>query len=139
MDYEKKYNEALKDMRAIYPNLKGDAKLAVEHASPELKESEEDENYLGVIVRLVEQVSGWPERAIIEYTNWLKSLRPVSKESLQSHWKPSEELMGCLERVMAFKHSEPEDIKGCKELLEQLKKLGVQEEPEYYQHFDPDC
>lgn len=35
---------------------------------------------------------------------WLKSLRPVSKESLQS-WKPSEE----------------------------------PEEPEYYQHFDPDC
>lgn len=40
MDYEKKYNEALNDMRAIYPNLKGDAKLAVEHAFPELRESE---------------------------------------------------------------------------------------------------
>ena len=36
MDYEKKYNEAMNDMRVIYPNLKGDAKLAVEHAFPEL-------------------------------------------------------------------------------------------------------
>ncbi len=25
------------------------------------------------------------------------------------------------------------------DLYEQLKKLGVKEEPEYYQHFDPDC
>jgi hypothetical protein len=40
--YEKKYNDALSDMRAIYPNLKGDAKLAVEHAFPELAESEEE-------------------------------------------------------------------------------------------------
>ena len=36
------YDEALKDMRAIYPNLKGDAKLAVEHAFPELRESEDE-------------------------------------------------------------------------------------------------
>ena len=42
MDYEKKYNEALEDMRVIYPNLKGDAKLAVEHAFPELRESEDE-------------------------------------------------------------------------------------------------
>lgn len=42
MDYEKKYKEALEDMRVIYPNLKGDAKLAVEHAFPELRESEDE-------------------------------------------------------------------------------------------------
>ena len=40
--YEKKYNDALNDMRAIYPNLNGDAKLAVEHAFPELRESEDE-------------------------------------------------------------------------------------------------
>ena len=42
MNYEQKYNEALNDMRAIYPNLKGEAKLAMEHAFPELAESEEE-------------------------------------------------------------------------------------------------
>jgi hypothetical protein len=26
-----------------------------------------------------------------------------------------------------------------KSLYEQLQKLGMKEEPEYYQHFDPDC
>ena len=36
------YDEALKDMRVIYPNLKGDAKLAVEHAFPQLAESEDE-------------------------------------------------------------------------------------------------
>ena len=38
----KAYDEALEDMRVIYPNLKGDAKLAVEHAFPELAESEDE-------------------------------------------------------------------------------------------------
>ena len=42
MNYEEKYKEALEDMRVIYPNLKGDAKLAVEHAFPELAESEDE-------------------------------------------------------------------------------------------------
>ena len=36
------YDEALEDMRVIYPNLKGDAKLAVEHAFPQLRESEDE-------------------------------------------------------------------------------------------------
>lgn len=38
----KAYDEALEDMRVIYPNLKGDAKLAVEHAFPQLRESEDE-------------------------------------------------------------------------------------------------
>ena len=36
------YDEALEDMMAIYPNLKGDVKLAVEHAFPQLVESEDE-------------------------------------------------------------------------------------------------
>lgn len=36
------YDEALEDMRVIYPNLRGDAKLAAEHAFPELVENEDD-------------------------------------------------------------------------------------------------
>ena len=31
---------------------------------------------------------------------WLKSLRPVSKESLQPHWKPSEEQMKALNEII---------------------------------------
>ena len=46
------YDEALKDMRAIYPNLKGDAKLAVEHAFPELCESE-DERIINAIIGIL--------------------------------------------------------------------------------------
>lgn len=42
----KAYDEALEDMRVIYPNLKGDAKLAVEHAFPELTESEDERDSL---------------------------------------------------------------------------------------------
>lgn len=34
-----------------------------------------------------------------ECIDWLKSLRPVSKESLQPHWKPSEEQMSILRAV----------------------------------------
>lgn len=36
------YDEALEDMRVIYPNLRGAAKLAVEHAFPKLRESEDE-------------------------------------------------------------------------------------------------
>jgi len=36
------YDEALKDMRVIYPNLSGDTKLAIENAFPQLKESEDE-------------------------------------------------------------------------------------------------
>lgn len=38
----KAYDEALEDMKVIYPNLKGDAKLAVEHAFPQLREGEDE-------------------------------------------------------------------------------------------------
>lgn len=34
--------------------------------------------------------------------DWLKSLRPVSKESLQPHWKPSEEQMEALSETIEF-------------------------------------
>lgn len=78
--------------------------------------SEEDEEML---VRLLDSISIGNDYK--EMRNRLlpklKSLRP------QPHWKPSEEQMGCLERVIAFRNPEPEDIKGCEELLEQLRKL----------------
>ena len=46
MDYEKKYYKALEDMRAIYPNLNIDARLAVEHAFPEFAKEREDGWYI---------------------------------------------------------------------------------------------
>ena len=68
--------------------------------------------------------------------NWLKnrvkSLRP------QPHWKPSEEQMDTLKNV-AYGTYQNGNGPALRSLYEQLKKLGVKEEPEYYQHFDPDC
>ena len=42
MDYEKKYNEALKWMRELYPGLHGATKEDAEHYFPELRESEDE-------------------------------------------------------------------------------------------------
>lgn len=56
---------------------------------------------------------------------WLKSLRPVSKESLQSHWKPSEEQMEALERTIRLANFglEEDRRKALESLHDQLKKL----------------
>lgn len=66
------------------------------------------------------------ERAI----DFLGNVRVKCKDAIECapildvpSWKPSEELLGCLERLIAFKNPEPEDIKGCESLYEQLKKL----------------
>ena len=48
----KAYDKALDDIRAIYPNLKGDAKLAVEHASPELTESEDERIRKNILTKM---------------------------------------------------------------------------------------
>ncbi len=42
MDYEKKYNEALKWMRELYPGLHGATKEDAEHYFPELREGEDE-------------------------------------------------------------------------------------------------
>ena len=49
MDYEKKYNEALKLMRELYPGLHGAIKEDAEHFFPELRESE-DERIIRAII-----------------------------------------------------------------------------------------
>ena len=53
----------------------------------------------------------------------LKSLRPVSKESLQPHWKPSEEQMNALLHAMSKVSPATEDSAILTDLYEQLKKL----------------
>lgn len=68
-------------------------------------------------------------REFEEVENYLNNLRPS--------WKPSAEQMEQL-----YYASTPGlvfDWNILKGLFEQLKKLGLKEEPEYYQHFDPDC
>lgn len=79
MDYKKKYNEALKDMRVIYPNLKGDAKLAVEHAFPELVESEDER-----VIKALEAFINRPEiagkitfEARVEWLAWLEKQKEI--------------------------------------------------------------
>ena len=89
-------------------------KLKSLRPQPKREWGEEDEKQIAQIERIVKN-AGCAKMLQDKIHNWLKFLRPSCK--------PSEELMGCLERVMAFKHPEPEDIKGCEELLEQLKKL----------------
>lgn len=79
MDYEKKYKEALEDMRAIYPNLKGDAKLAVEHAFPELRESEDErirKEIIHYILYDANGVSEEQEHMWIAYLEKQKEQRP---------------------------------------------------------------
>lgn len=65
-------------------------------------------------------------------TSTIKFLRPS--------WKPSEEQMQALGRCLDYlDESDNEDFEIMQEIYDNLKKLGVKEEPEYYQHFDPDC
>lgn len=67
------------------------------------------------------------------------SFRKAVTVDSQPSWKPSEEQM---EAVKHAYNSFPNDcpIKSNLRLLyHDLEKLGVREEPEYYQHFDPDC
>ena len=79
------YDEALEDMRVIYPNLKGDAKLAVEHAFPELTESEEErirKALIEVFKKKLERGFEWveygiPNRSVLD---WLEKQKEQSEE-----------------------------------------------------------
>lgn len=79
MDYEKKYKEALEDMRVIYPNLKGDAKLAVEHAFPELRESEDER----IRKLLVEKISNLACGCFISQEQKQKFIHYLEKQKEQ--------------------------------------------------------
>ena len=66
----KAYDEALKDIKVIYPDLKGDVKFVVEQAFPELKESE-DERIKKTAIKILKGVAN----RVFEYES-------VSKESV---------------------------------------------------------
>ena len=59
-------------------------------------------------------------------------------DMLRPSWKPSEAQLMALHSVIDDE-SDTIENEQLKSLYNDLKKLGVEEEPEYYQHFDPDC
>ena len=77
-------------MKAIYPNLKGDAKLAVEHAFPELRESE-DERIRKELIEAFEAYdveSSWnliPVKHILAWLEKQKEQKP-NIELIQRSW-----------------------------------------------------
>jgi hypothetical protein len=81
---------------------------------------------------------------------WLKSLRPVKQEWSK---KDEDKLYQVMETLLADKTVALRDNPHCKALYEAYDEMIAwlksirpswkpseeQEEPEYYQHFDPDC
>jgi hypothetical protein len=57
----------------------------------------------------------------------------------EPHWKPSKEQMRYLKKVYESYDFCDGERDALESLHNDLIKLGVKEEPEYYQHFDPDC
>ena len=134
MDYEKKYKEALKDMRAIYPNLKGDAKLAVEHAFPELAESE-DERIRKGIIEIIKVVSGpdcdvyLNEKKQEKYLAWLEK----QKEQKPAEYLSKEKVYAIMKKLTSLSFCVPlgsdegelvwQNMCGIKEAIEILNKM----------------
>ena len=80
--------------------------------------SEEDESMLQNILECLK--NGWRKLPtdILKYESWLKSLRP------QNRWKPSDEQMKALGKVLKYLvNAKGETVDGLKELEGQLKKL----------------
>lgn len=72
MDYEKKYNEALKWMRELYPGLHGATKEDAEHYFPELCESEDER----IRKEMVDYFSQYKDDGIrgVDITPWIAYL-----------------------------------------------------------------
>ena len=135
MDYEKKYNDLVNDLKELWNCHTNNDQLLGELAEicPELRESEEDEDMLNSCISSIEEAK--ENRYAYKETDgdtsydheiaWLKSLRPVSKESLQPHWKPSEEQMEALkDAVKLYKETHFERFHDrIVSLYEQLTKL----------------
>lgn len=93
-------------------------KVNVPYCSSEPEWSEEDGKKIIFLERLIrynvpEGQYGWTDGhkggfvTKLEAISMLKSLRPVSKESLQPHWKPSEEQMESLAYAIQVLNSNP--------------------------------
>ena len=99
VDHNQHYNVSNKEMLAWLKSLR---------PQPKQEWSEEDEDMLNSCISSIEEAK--ENRYAYKETDgdtsydheiaWLKSLRPVSKESLQPHWKPSEEQMKALNEII---------------------------------------
>ena len=99
----------------------------LEYMKPQPKQEwgEEDDQLIGFIFDLLNSLVWRKDWAMDkkECLERLKSLRPVSKESLQS-WKPSEEQMNAIDRCVDYlEESDNEDAEIMESLQEQLHKL----------------
>jgi len=123
-----------------------------------LEWSEEDEKQIRQIERIVKN-AGCTSKLQEKIHNWLKSLRPQPHEEIYQSAKRdlTIKFMNYLDEnrpdgKMCLSNAESEDIdKAFKEndwakimryadkYLPHWKPSDEQEEPEYYQHFDPDC
>lgn len=70
---------------------------------------------------------------------WLNTT--IKSFRLHHRYKPSKEQIEALERTIHLSNFGTEENRrnSLSSLLKELKKLGVKEEPEYYQYFDSDC
>ncbi len=91
MDYEKKYNEALKWMRELYPGLHGATKEDAEHYFPELHESE-DERIRKDLIAVFETIEGsWcgiSVKGILSYLEKQKEQKSADLSKMMVHKEP---------------------------------------------------
>ena len=101
----KAYDEALKDMQAIYPKLNGDMKLAVEHAFPQLAESEDERIRKALIEVFKEKLErgfewveyGIPNRSVL---SWLEKQKECVADNSKTSTEEDERIRLALIKLM---------------------------------------
>lgn len=119
MDYKEKYEKALQRAKQFSekPFLE-DSKGIVEYIFPELAESEEERIRKALLNEFIHLQSKGYKLAGLEgekIISWLKSLKP------QNIWKPSDEQMKLLDKVIRNPHLSTDEYNGLIALKEQLK------------------
>ena len=105
----KAYDEALEDMRVIYPNLKGDAKLAVEHAFPQLRESE-DERVRKELLSFIESVQHSYLCATDRREKWIAYLEKQKCDRMKPIYDARESFESALEKAWNDYHNGYENV-----------------------------
>lgn len=104
-----------------------------ERFNPQPKQEVTDEEIEEMVTKR-SRSSGTTKSEMAFYRNGIKDA--IKRFGLRHSWKPSEEQMEELSKACRFI---PYNCDILESLYEQIEKLEVKEEPEYYQHFDPDC
>lgn len=120
VNYKKKYEEALKWIRELYPTMVScaDKEAALRHF-PELTESDDER----IRKEMLDFFKGFYGNSMIKSVDvgpWIAWLEKKCKQKPQSTWKPSDEQMNALNDVISSR-----DIKYdvLSELWKDLKKL----------------